>query len=160
MDRLSLFCVVLVGLVAVAGTAWAEDDDDDFDWKEELQRDLVTVENGEMTYSETELCEIEGSSRSMQVRWEAKAPEEGVLSRDQFVAMTTEINLVTLFGFLERANVSLSDYLDRVSCQPIDDAIGEVDMTLSVTYAERGLQFAVQTDEGTKRYTSTWDDVF
>ena len=160
MRRLSLFCVVFVGLTFLTTGVWADEDDDSFDWENELQRDLVTVEDGKMTYSELQLCEVEGTSRAFQTRWKAEAPEEGLISRDQFVATVTQLEQTMVIELLDKADISVSDYFDRVDCEPTDNAIGEVDLSVTITFAERGMQRVIETGETTKRRTMTWDSLF
>lgn len=87
----------LVGLIAVlvaAGDSLAES-------PARFRRDLVRVENGKFLYDDLAVCEFrfpQTEPRKFQTRHRAEAPSQGVVSRDQFVALITQYEFIFTSG--------------------------------------------------------------
>jgi hypothetical protein len=154
-----LFLVVaLLCPMLLAGPAAAED----FDWKKELKRDLVTVEDGKMKYSQYEVCTREGNSKALQFLWTAEAPAKGLISRDQFISNVTGFNVAFVAELMSRRGMTLSDFIDKVTCKPVDEPIGNVDIKLGLVFASGGLQIQISgaDKKDVKQMTMTWEQVF
>ena len=133
-----------------------------FDWKKELKRDLVTISGSDMNYSELEICTAKGTPKAFQVRWNAKAPKRGVVSRDQFVAITTAVQSMFATKVAEAMNVSLTDYLQKISCKPVEEAIGMVDLEMTIVMSKGGMQIraAQPATKKSNQSTVTWAQIF
>lgn len=125
------------------------------DWKKDLARPLVTVTGGTMRHQATELCTFatddEGSEpRRLQVRMRSEAPAAGLISRDNFVAVTTFV------GF------SILDQLGDADCKTTSAVIGAPDLDINLVMTADGLQVEIKdTRSGeTNRETTLWSDLF
>lgn len=158
MNRRIIFLAILSAILwAAPATAG------DFDWKKELNRDLVTVENGKMKFSEYEVCTRKDKKKlALQFHWTAEAPAKGLISRDQFVSNVTGFNVAFLGEMMAQAGMSLSDFFDKVTCKPVDKPIGKVDIKLHLQFAEGGLQiqFSAPGKKESRQATLTWEQVF
>ena len=57
-------------------------------------------------------------------------------------------------------NFDLNNELDNeIKMIEMDEPIGEVDLSLSITMTENGLQMIILSTEGKEHITMTWDDV-
>ncbi len=149
---ISLFLAVLFA-APVAASA--------YDWKADMKRDLVTVEDGKMKYSELEICEVEGKSKAIQIQWNAEAPAKGLISRDQFVASVAGFSVAIMAEIAAAKGISITDFFDKVDCKPAEEAIGNVDATVSMIMSKGGMQMRVKGVGGKQmQRTMTWKQVF
>ena len=156
MKRLT-FPLILAVLLLAAANASAED----FDWRAEMKQDLVTMEGGKMKTSKIEVCEIEGTKKSIQMHWKGTAPASGLISRDYFVSTVSMLRTVFMAEMAHRSGVKPTKALEKMDCTPRQEPIGKVDITVTMTMTNGGIQMEVATADGTtKRTTSTWDQVF
>ena len=110
------------------------------------------------------------SDEKTQYKLYSEAPAEGVISRDNFVAMTTGMQAVILFGMAAEANAryakTFSELLERseqaFDIEELDEPIGRVDLEISFYLTKGGMQIEyVNTRTGsTNRNTLTWEEVF
>lgn len=125
----------------------------DIDWKKELQRVLVTNSGNQMLYSDLEVCTSSANPRALQIQWEATAPKNGFISRDQFIA------LVTVFrsGF-HAEMVKKSNGQAKLDCKPLDAVIGQVDMKIKVVTTQGGIQLQIDIpgEKKSSQSTMTW----
>ena len=136
------------------------------DWQQELSEDLVTIEGGKMVLEDFGIIQVafEGYEPVQhQVKVHAEAPEGGVVTRDNFVAITTTMAITTWFTmFAEGYQASASDYFGAVSFTDLDAPIGNPDLELNIYMTDEGMQFEVvntQTGQRT-RQTMTWAEWF
>lgn len=134
------------------------------DWQSYLKKDLVTETEGQYTYSATEICELKAPGkdpRNIQIGWTASAPTT-VMSRDAFMALTSNYNAVILLSFSIGMDIDIRQLKKQMSCRPMAQPIGEVDLKVRYTYAAGGMQLAfTNTASGkTNRTTLTWDQAF
>jgi len=136
------------------------------DWRAFLQKDLVEVQGDLIVWDHFVLERLEFAGAEpiqFQVKYHSEAPAEGVMSRDMFVALSTEANTILLFGILSEAyQVSFSDFLDAYDSEPLDAPIGTPDLELNLVMTGEGVQFEiVNTATGERtRETTTWTDIF
>lgn len=86
--------VLLVVAIFISHNAFALDAKPSSEpaWKADLVRDLVTVKDGVMTMDEAGVLAISTVPRTeLRVRIRCDAPVKGVVSRDNFVAVTTAL---------------------------------------------------------------------
>ena len=135
----------------------------DGDWKKKLLEEAVAIEGEKMVTLEYGLLAFPAvPDATTQLKFYSEAPADSVISRDNFVAITTMIQ--TLF-FAELAiglgiapeggAESIGDLFDF---QELDEPIGKADMEFNVYMNKGGLQIEVSdTRTGqTSRSTFTW----
>ncbi len=124
-------------------------------WRPELREDLVTIEDGKLVTEDFTLIDITGGG-SLQLAVRAEAPNDGNISRDNFVAMYSVVSYAFLEGMMEEAGVPEDNY----TTETLDELNGEADIRFDIYMTSEGMQLAVTTDDGTERFTQTWDEVF
>ena len=136
------------------------------DWREQLGRDAVAIKDGKMVYEQTGLVKIGIAGYEparFQVRVRSEAPARGLISRDNFVAMTTQ-TFVTLFlaVFAEAYEVPASAFLEGFDYTELAAPIGTPDIELNLVMTNEGIQFeVVNTASGERsRHTQTWAEAF
>ncbi len=159
-SRTLLTTVAALALCGAAVDASAES------WREQLSSDLVRVEDGKMRYEQLSVCEFrlpDGDQmrpigRRFQTRSKAEAPAEGLISRDQFVALVTQLETRAVLALSEIApGLSPTQAIDTFDCDPIAEAIGKVDLQLLITLTMEGIQLEFITPDGASvRSTHTW----
>jgi len=99
----------------------------------------------------------------VQVKVHSEAPQGGLVSRDNFVSLTTLMFSTTFIAALsESYKVSASQFIQGLDYAQLKSAIGTPDFELNLTMTNEGMQFeVVNTSSGQKtRQTMTWDQVF
>lgn len=134
----------------------------DRDWKKELNRDLVTISDGTMNYSELQLCTIKNQSKAFQIQWNATAPQKGVVSRDNFVAIIVTVQAVFKTRIAQELKMSLDAYTKMVSCMPAESAIGKPELEITITMSDGGLQMQAKKagSDAVNQTTTTWAQMF
>ena len=132
--------------------------------------DLVSVEDGKFLIEGYSVCRLElpqwvrsQPSGKFQVKMYSEAPKAGVISRDNFVGLTTQISMVLRLGFAARIpGLPLGQALDALKCTSIDAPIGKVDLEINTYMTKDGVQIeTVDTTTGrTSRVTETWDHLW
>jgi hypothetical protein len=157
MRRVSSVGAALL-LVAIAAGASADSP------SERRLRDLVRVADGLFQYDDLAVCQLRlpgSESPKFQIRSQAQAPSKGVISRDQFVAMITQYELVIGLGLAQaRPGVTPVQAAEALHCTPIAAAFGTPDLELRLTITAEGSQLEV-TDTATgkkSRSVQTWDE--
>ena len=150
-----VFMLSLLGLPAAAQ-----------DWRQELKSDVVTLSGGKMVYDEVGLYKLNVPGfqpAQVQVKVHSEAPQGGLVSRDNFVALTTStFTTVFITALAESYQVSASQFLQGVDYTELKSAIGTPDMELNLVMTNEGMQLeVVNTSTGQRsRQTMTWDDVY
>lgn len=153
--------VTLVGvLIALPIIAQAQD------WRAQLGADVVTIRAGKMVSDEVGLWKIQVSgyqASQVQVKVHSEAPAGGLVSRDNFVSLTT-LMLTTVFltALAESYQVPASQFLQAVDYTELKSAIGTPDMELNLVMTNEGMQLeVVNTASGQRnRQTMTWEQVY
>ena len=128
----------------------------------DLLEPMVELQDGKMVIEFYTLDRISlpgYDPMQFQVKHYAEAPAEGIVSRDNFVAITTALNLMLLQqSFASALNVPASAFLDAYDIQDLDALIGTPDLELTLVLAAGGLQIEIKnTRTGeVSRTTQTW----
>ena len=136
------------------------------DWQKQLKADLVVIRAGKMTADEYNLVKIAVPGYEpvqLQVKVHAEAPAGGLISRDNFVAMTAQMVVLTFVtAYAESYQVPASQFLQAVDFTELSAPIGTPDIEFNLYMTNEGLQFEwVNTADGKRnRWTSTWAEVY
>lgn len=136
------------------------------DWKQQLAKELVTIKDGKMVYEEYDLAKItlpDYQPVQLQLKIHSEAPANGVISRDNFVALTSSLTLVTFYtAYAQTYKVPALQFLQAVDFTELTASIGTPDIELNLFMTDEGLQFEwVNTADGKRnRWTSTWAEVY
>jgi len=128
----------------------------------DLLEPMVEIQDGKMIIESYTLDKISlpgYDPMQFQVRHYAEAPAEGVIGRDNFVALTTALNLMLLQqSFAAALNVPASAFLDAYDIQDLDAPIGTPDLELTLIVAAGGIQIEIKntTTGEVSRMTQTW----
>jgi hypothetical protein len=136
------------------------------EWRAQLKADGVIIRNGKMLYDEVGLYKIKVTgydTAQVQVSVHSEAPQGGLVSRDNFVSLTTLMFTMTFVAALsESYKVSASEFMQGLDYIQLKKAIGTPDLELNLVMTNEGMQFeVVNTSSGQKtRQTQTWNQVF
>ena len=76
------------------------------DWRQELGEELVTIQAGKMVFDEFGIVKIQFpgfEEDRFQIKLHSEAPQGGVISRDNFVALTSSYFTIILLEVLAQA---------------------------------------------------------
>ena len=147
----------LVGFVPSFATAQT-------DRRAMMMEDLVSVDDGKWVIEEfsMERLDVPGYEPvEYQLRLYAEVPNTGVMTRDFFVRITYETQAAILLSMLAEAyQTTPSQFLVAYESTPLQAAIGQPDVELSLFMTEEGIQFEWKdtTTGQTNRSTILWDD--
>ena len=136
------------------------------DWRAQLKADAVVIRAGKMIYDEVGLYKLNVPGyepAQVQVKVHSEGPQGGLVSRDNFVSLTTLMFTTTFIAALsESYRVTASQFMQGLDYTQLKSAIGTPDLELNLTMTNEGMQFeVVNTSSGQKtRQTMTWDQVF
>ena len=136
------------------------------DWRAQLKADAVVIRGGKMIYDEVGLYKVKVTGyepAQVQVKVHSEAPQGGMVSRDNFVSLTTLMFTMTFVAVLaESYRVTATQFLQGLDYTQLKSAIGTPDYELNLTMTNEGMQFeVVNTSSGQKtRQTQTWEQVF
>ena len=136
------------------------------DWRAQLKSDAVVIRGGKMIYDEVGLYKIKVAGyepAQVQVKVHSEAPQGGLVSRDNFVSLTTLMFSTTFIAALsESYKFSASQFMEGLDYTQLKTAIGTPDLELNLVMTNEGMQVGVvNTSSGQKtRQTMTWDQVF
>ena len=136
------------------------------DWRQSLGKELVTVKDGKMVSEEFNLVKVAVPGHEpvqLQLRVHAEAPVGGLISRDNFVALTSSLMVVTFLAVYAQAyQVNALDFIQAVDFTELAAPIGTPDVELNLFMTDEGMQFEwVSTADGQRsRWTSTWAEVY
>lgn len=141
------------------------------DIEKKLLEEMVEIEDGKMKSTEFGLLSFPKlSGVTIRFKVYAEAPADGVISRDNFVALTTATQAMILFEIAveaySEAGVSYAEFMKNPSeildIDELDGPIGSVDLEISFYMNQGGLQIEVADtySGGTERHKMTWAEVF
>jgi len=136
------------------------------EWRAQLKADAVVIRGGKMIYNEVGLYKIKVpgyDSTQVQVRVHSEAPLGGLVSRDNFVSLTTLMFTMTFVAALsESYQVPASRFLQGLDYTQLKTAIGTPDLELNLVMTNEGMQFeVVNTSTGQEtQQTQTCAQVF
>lgn len=142
------FVILLIGVFAIPANTFGQ-----VDWRAEIKKDLVEVQNGQFKAAENMIVNFQGNN--IQVRYEAEGSAE-FISRDQFVAIHQTLGTMFLIAMLEEAGATI----DQIDIKSIDELIGDADITIKFIMAKNGMQIQIITGEGTEKMTMTWEELY
>ena len=149
---------ILIGTTVSAGFGQT-------DWRQELARDYAKVQGDKLVIDDYSLVKlaIDGyEPTQFQVKVHSEAPSGGLISRDQFVAMTSSFATLILVNSLSEAiAVPASEFLQGFSSQTLTTPIGTADLELNFFMTNDGVQVeVVDTSTDTRnRVVWTWAEV-
>jgi hypothetical protein len=136
------------------------------EWRQQLKSDVVTLRAGKMVYEEVGLFKLNVPGfqpAQFQVKVHGEAPQGGLVSRDNLVALTTStFTTVFITALAEGYQVTASQFMQGLDYTELKSAIGTPDMELNLVMTNEGMQLeVVNTSSGQRtRQTMTWDEVF
>jgi hypothetical protein len=136
------------------------------EWRDELRSDLVTMQGAKMVIEESGLVTItlpDYEPSKFQAKLHSEAPVGGVISRDNFVAVTTMMEtMLLLTAFAEAYQVPASQFVQGWDFTELEAPIGTPDLEVNLVMTGDGMQFeVVNTSTGERsRETMTWAEVY
>lgn len=96
-------------------------------------------------------------------RLRSEAPAAGVISRDNFVALTTQVfTSIMIMALAEAYEVPASTFMNGFDYKKLSAPIGTPDLEINIIMTGEGLQIEL-VDTGSNersRFTETWDNFF
>lgn len=141
------------------------------DIEKRLFKEIVKIEDGKMTSTEFGLFSFPMlSGERLHLKLYAEAPAVGVISRDNFVAITTTMQAMILFEIAadvySKSDVSWAEFMKNPTgvfdIDELNEPIGSVDLEINFYMNQGGLRIeVVDTSSGrTERHNLTWNEVF
>lgn len=141
------------------------------DIEKKLFKETVKIDDGKMTSTEFGLLSFPMlSDERTQFKLYAEAPAVGVISRDNFVAITTLMQAMILFQIAAVAHseyaITCAEFMENPTevfdIDELDEPIGRVDLEINFYMNKGGLQIEVINSKkgNTNRHTMTWAEVF
>ncbi|NIO10969.1 MAG: hypothetical protein GTO40_24350 [Deltaproteobacteria bacterium] len=136
-----------------------------------IKKDRVIQKGGKFRIQGYHICKLHrpkhlggGVSKPFQVSARAEAPDRGVVSRDNFLVLYTEIALGLRVKFAADFIKGLTPVqaLDALQCEPLEAASGPVDLKVAITMNQKGIKIQVEkpgTDNKQSQMNS-WQDLF
>ena len=136
-----------------------------------MKKDRVIQKDGKFKIEGYRLCRLYrpkhlggGVSKPFQVKASAEAPAQGVVSRDNFLVLFTEIALGLRVKFAADFIKGLTPIqaLDALQCEQIDAPVGKVDLQVDVNMDKEGIKIEILKPDTGKQQTqlNTWKDLF
>jgi hypothetical protein len=160
--------IVTTGVVALSICASVHADDQILKM---LKGNLVKDKDGKFMLDRYRVCQVfrpkdlgGGVSQPFRVKSHVEAPSQGVISRDNFVALAAEIGLsmrVGLVGDLVKG-MTPGQALDALRCREIQAASGAVDFTVNVSMTKDGMVVQIVDVAAGRGSTQghTWAEIF
>ena len=135
-----------------------------------LRSDVVTQQGGNFTIDRFSICQLfrpaalgGGATDPFQVKSHVEAPADGFISRDNFLAYSTEIIFSLRVNFAADLVQGLtpSQAMAALQCKPIEAPIGKVDLELNLYMTQDGVQVGIleaASGEGNTQ-TRTWNQM-
>ena len=159
--------ILILIVIFISHTAFALDAKPSSEpaWKADLARDLVTVQDGVMTMDEAGVLAISTVPRTeLRVRIRCDAPVRGVVSRDNFVAVTTALYNSIFVGVVsgllpELPAAKIGSVFDfRSDAQSKESS----DITISISLDVKGILIQVSNarNANVQKYPIPWEQYF
>ena len=161
--------ILAMGLLALSDPAFAQVKGNIQDL---MKKDRVIQKGGKFTIEGYRLCRLYrpkylggGVSKPFQVNARAEAPAQGVVSRDNFLVLFTEIALGLRVKFAADLIKGLTPIqaLDALQCEQIDAPVGKVDLQVDVNMDKEGIKIKIlkpATGKEVQTQLNTWKDLF
>lgn len=151
MKKVLLLCITLFALFSVSAQSEKKD------YSNELNKDAVEIIDNQYVSSTYFLMKASKNSSNVQIKLSSTAPK-AIISRDNFVMYTTGI--FTMYTTAIMLSSTEDFELDDLIVKELDEPIGEVDLTISITMTKNGMQITFSSSEGKESETMTWDEWF
>lgn len=125
------------------------------DWRAELQKETVTIENGTFSSEEHQKITITANGGSFHMAYSAKAPTD-LMHRDNFSAIYHSVTLMVTFSILTEAGLKLDD----VDFEDIENPTGKADIGIHLDMTESGIKIEITTEDGTESENMSWEEFF
>lgn len=118
-------------------------------WEKQLVRDLVEIKGNKMIIETYELCKV-GIFGELKFKTYSEAPENGLISRDKFVALT----IVSMLVY----QAELGD----AECREMKSSDDDVDFELQIHMSQDGMKqkFFDHTSDEVHASEESWPDLF
>lgn len=158
---------IAIAVAGVLSTALVQADEQIL---KKLRADLVKEKDGKFMLDRYRACQVlrpqahgGGMTQPFRVKAHVEAPMQGVISRDNFVALATEIAVSLRVGLVQDLikDVRPSEALDAIRCRDIE-GVGALDFEIRVAVTQASVQVDI-TDTKTgrqSRQTYPWSAVF
>lgn len=136
-----------------------------------LRVDLVTEKDGKLILERYRVCQVfrpetlgGGVSQPFRVNARMEAPAKGLINRDQFVALATEIGITIRVSLVEQFLQGMSPVqaLDALRCRDLGKAVTRPDFEFFIAMSKTGL--VVEIGEGVSgrrsKQTYPWSEIF
>ena len=163
-----MLSILAISLLALSQPAFAQTKSD---IQKLMKKDRVVQKDGKFKIEGYHLCRLYrpkhlggGVSKPFQVRARAEAPAQGVVSRDNFLVLFTEITLGLRVKFAADFIKGLTPIqaLDALQCEQIDAPVGTVELKVDLKMDKKGIKIEILKPETGKKQTqmTPWKDVF
>ena len=168
MIIIRMLSILAMSLLALSQPAFAQTKSD---IQSLMKKDRVIQKDGKFKIEGYRLCRLYrpkhlggGVSKPFQVIARAEAPAQGVVSRDNFLVLYTEIALGLRVKFATDFIKGLTPIqaLDALQCEHIDAPVGKVDLQVDLNMDKEGVKMEILKPETGKKQTqmTPWKDVF
>lgn len=125
------------------------------DWEKELAADIVTLDSNKQSLDEYFLMKFKsenGSANNIQVGIHSEGPT-GVISRDNFVGITTMFYTMIIAGMVNLAECEFED---------LEAPIGKVDIEINLYMTKEGCQIEIHDVNSNQKnkQTTKWSELF
>lgn len=136
MKRITLLLVLLISFTAIAQNT-----------KDVLLKDLVSVDGNK--YKIYDYTLLSGNGNSIQVASYAEAPTSGLISRDYFVLIFSQITGQYINDLVAQYDLDTKN---------LTELIGNADMVINIYMAKNGIQIETSLRGKTERNTMSWSE--
>ncbi len=136
-----------------------------------MKKDRVIHQGGQFKIEGYHICRLYrpkhlggGVSKPFQVSARAQAPVQGIVSRDNFLVLYTEIALGLRVKYAADIIKGLTPIqaLDALQCEQIDAPLGKVDLEVDVNMDNEGIKIEILKPATGKKQSqiNSWEDLF
>lgn len=121
------------------------------DYQARLLKDMVKTTAGKMTVDDFTLITL-SNGNTLQIKSHGEAPAAGVISRDNFVALFSQL--------VAQNNEEITKADEGATTKDLDEIIGNPDVIINIFVAKTGIQMEVKHGEEVNRTTFKWEELF
>ena len=123
------------------------------DWKAEIKKDIVKVDNGKFQVEEFALLKLDEVT-SYQIKTSASGPTD-IISRDNFVGYYSSLSMVFLYQMFAQSGIDITN----IDMKDLDELIGDPDITIHFEMTKNGMQIQIMSGEEKNNITMLWEDL-
>jgi hypothetical protein len=140
---------IVIALLVISYSSYSQED-----WKTELKKELVKVDESNFTVKEFSIIKLDAET-NLQLKTSAKAPVS-VISRDNFVSIYSTFGVIFLYTMLSEAGYDIA----TVDMKELDELIGEADISIHFEMTKNGMQIQISSGGEKMNQTMTWEEIF